>query len=44
MRWAGHVAHMGEMRSAYYIFIGNLKGTDHLEDMDIEGRIIFNGS
>jgi hypothetical protein len=24
--WAGHVAHMGEMRNAYRIFIGKPKG------------------
>jgi hypothetical protein len=26
MRWAGHLAHMGEMRNAYNIFVGKLKG------------------
>jgi hypothetical protein len=26
MRWAGHVARMGELRNAYRIFIGELEG------------------
>jgi len=26
MRWAGHVARMGEMRNAYKIFVGKLEG------------------
>jgi hypothetical protein len=26
MRWAGHVARMGEKRNAYRILVGNLKG------------------
>jgi hypothetical protein len=26
MRWAGHVAHMGEIRNAYNILIGKSKG------------------
>jgi hypothetical protein len=28
MRWAGHVARMGEMRNAYNIYVGNLKVKD----------------
>jgi hypothetical protein len=26
MRWAGHIAHMGEMRNAYKIFVGKSEG------------------
>jgi hypothetical protein len=26
MRWAGHVAHLGEMRNAYKIFVGKPEG------------------
>jgi hypothetical protein len=26
MRWAGHVAHMGEKRNAYGILVGNPEG------------------
>jgi hypothetical protein len=29
MRWAGHVARMGEVRSAYKIWLGGHKGGDH---------------
>jgi hypothetical protein len=25
MRWVGHIAHMGEMRKAYKILVGNSK-------------------
>jgi hypothetical protein len=25
MRWAGHVARMGEKRNVYKVFVGNLK-------------------
>jgi len=28
MSWAGHVARMGDMRNAYTIFVGKLKGRD----------------
>jgi hypothetical protein len=29
MRWAGHVARMGETRNAYRILVGNQKERDH---------------
>jgi hypothetical protein len=38
MRWAGHVARIGEMRYAYDILFENLKGRDHSESVD--GEII----
>jgi hypothetical protein len=31
MRWAGHVAHMGERRGAYRILVGRLEGRRPLE-------------
>jgi len=41
MRWAGRVVRMGEMRNAYKILVGNLKGRDHSDDPDVGGRIIL---
>jgi hypothetical protein len=29
MRWAGHVAQMGEKRNAYRILMGKAEGKDH---------------
>jgi hypothetical protein len=29
MRWAGHVARMGEVRDAYNILVGRREGRDH---------------
>jgi hypothetical protein len=31
MRWAGHVARMGEERKAYRILVGKPEGKDHSE-------------
>jgi hypothetical protein len=42
MRWAGHVAGMGDRRGAYRILVeGDLRERDHLEDPVVDGRIIF---
>jgi hypothetical protein len=41
MRWAGHVACMGQMRNAHKIFVEYLKGRDHFEDLSIHGKIIL---
>jgi hypothetical protein len=38
MRWAGHVAWMGEGRGFWW---GNLKERDHLGNPGIDGRIIL---
>jgi hypothetical protein len=40
MRWVRHVAHMGEMKSAYCILVGRPKGKNAL-DLGINGRIIL---
>jgi hypothetical protein len=37
MKWAGHVARMGEMRNAYKILVESLKG----RDLGVDGRIIL---
>jgi hypothetical protein len=41
MRWAGHVACMGDRRGAYRVLVGDLRERDHLEDLGIDGRIIL---
>jgi hypothetical protein len=41
MRWAGHVARMGEKKGAYRIWCGDLREGDHLGDPGIDGRIIL---
>ena len=41
MRWAGHVAHMGERRDIYRVLVGKLKERDHLGDPGIDGKIIL---
>jgi hypothetical protein len=35
VRWAGHVARMGEKRNAYRILVGSQKERDHREDQDV---------
>ena len=43
MRWAGHVARMGERRGVYTGFWwGNLRERDNLGDPAVGGRIILN--
>jgi hypothetical protein len=38
MRWAGHVASIGEMRNAYDFFLSeNRRGRDHAEDLGVDG-------
>jgi hypothetical protein len=39
MRWAGHVARMGEGRGVYRVWLGGSKLRDHWEDLGIDGRI-----
>jgi len=38
-----HVAHKGERIGAYSVLVGKPEGTNHLEALDIEGRIILKG-
>jgi hypothetical protein len=40
MRWVGHVACMGERSSMQRVLMGKCEGKNHLEDSDIDGRII----
>jgi hypothetical protein len=39
MRWAGHVARMGEGRNLYRILLRKLEGKIHLEDQRLDGRM-----
>jgi hypothetical protein len=41
MRWAGHIAGMGERRNAYRILVGKPKEGDHWEDQDVGGWTIL---
>ena len=42
MRWAGHVARMGEGREVHIEFwLERSEGSDHLEDPAVDGRIIL---
>jgi len=41
MRWAGHVARMGEMRSVYRVLFGKPEGKRPLERPGVDGRIIL---
>jgi hypothetical protein len=44
MRWARHVARIGEKRGAYTRFRrGDLREGAHLEGPGVDGRIILNG-
>jgi hypothetical protein len=38
MRWAGHVARMGEGRSVYRVWWESPKKKDNLKDKDVDGR------
>jgi hypothetical protein len=41
MRWAGHVARMGDLRSAYNILFEKPEGREHSEHLGVGGRIIL---
>jgi len=41
MRWAGHVACMGEERSCIGSWWGNRRERDHLRDLGVDGWIIL---
>jgi hypothetical protein len=44
MRWAGHVARMGERRGVYRVLVGQPERRDHLEEPGKDGRIILRWS
>jgi len=41
MRWAGHVARLGEGRGVHRVLVGKPEGRDHWGDTDVDGRIIL---
>jgi hypothetical protein len=41
IRWMEHVVHVGDRTGAYRVWWVVLKGINHLEDLDIDGRMIL---
>jgi hypothetical protein len=41
MRWAGHVARMGDRRGVYMVLMGKPEGKNHLQDPGVDVRIIL---
>ena len=41
MRWAGHVARMGEERGVYRVLVGKPEGKNHWGDLGVDGCIIL---
>jgi len=41
MRWAGHVARMGEERGVHKVLVGKPEGKRPLGNQDVDGRIIL---
>jgi hypothetical protein len=41
MRWAGHIALVGEKRGLYRILVGKPEERDHLGDPRVDGSIIL---
>jgi hypothetical protein len=41
LRWAGHIARVGERRGAYRLLVGKSKAVNYLEDPGVDGKIIL---
>jgi len=41
LRWAGHVARMGEGRVVHGVLVGKPEGKSHWGDLDVDWRIIL---
>jgi hypothetical protein len=41
MRWAGHVAPVGDRRGVYRVLVERPEGKRHLKDLGIDERIIL---
>jgi hypothetical protein len=39
MRWAGHVARIGEKKNVYRLLVGKPEGKNHWEEQDVGGWI-----
>jgi hypothetical protein len=39
LRWAGHVARIGEGRNVYRVLVGKPGGKYHLKDQGVDGRM-----
>jgi hypothetical protein len=39
MRWAAHVANMGEVRNVYMVLVGKQKERHNLKDQGVDGRM-----
>jgi hypothetical protein len=44
MRWAGHVARLGDERGVHRVLVGKPEGNSHWGDPDVDGRIILRWS
>jgi hypothetical protein len=41
MTAARHVARMGEKRRVYKVLVGKAEGKSHLDDLNVDGKIIL---
>jgi hypothetical protein len=41
VRWARHIALIGEMRGGYRVLVGKPEERSHLEDSELEGNVIL---
>jgi hypothetical protein len=41
MSWVRHVVHVGDRTGVYRVWSIVLKGRDHLDDLDLDGRMIL---
>ena len=41
LRWAGHVARMGERRGAYRVLVGKSEERNHIKDPGVDEMIIL---
>ena len=41
MRWAGHVARMGEDRGVHRVLVGKPEGNSHWGDQNVDGTVIL---